>query len=102
MAAKLKVFITSDGLTDYLVATSSRLKALEAWGVNQDLFKEGRARETDDPALVRAASARPGEVIKRPSGAKLPKLPPRKSDAKRSEPTPAQRRKVADLERKLQ
>ena len=27
MAAKLKVFVTSDGLTDYVVATTSRPKA---------------------------------------------------------------------------
>ena len=30
MAARLKVFQTSDGLTDYAVATTSRAKALEA------------------------------------------------------------------------
>ena len=30
MAAKLKVFVTSDGLTDYVVAVSSKAKALAA------------------------------------------------------------------------
>ena len=48
MAARLKTFVTSDGLTDYVVATTSRPKALEAWGSHQDLFKTGLARETDD------------------------------------------------------
>ena len=65
MAARLKVFITGNGFTDYVVAASSRPKALAAWGVSQDLFKEGAARETDDPALVKAALAQPGEVLER-------------------------------------
>ncbi|WP_257817610.1 hypothetical protein [Phenylobacterium sp. J367] len=32
MARRLKVFVTSDGLTDYIVAVSSKAKALAAWG----------------------------------------------------------------------
>ena len=102
MAARLKVFVTSDGLTDYVVAVSSRPKALAAWGVRQDVFKEGQALETDDPALVKAAMAQPGEVLRRPSGARstLAKLKPAKA-AKPDGPTKAQRRKVADLEAKL-
>lgn len=68
MAARLKTFVTSDGMTDYVVATSSRAKALAAWGVRQDLFKEGRAYETNDPALIRAAAAQPGEVLRKPAG----------------------------------
>lgn len=67
MAPKLKVFLTSDGLTDYVVATSSRPKALAAWGAHQDLFKTGGACETDDPALVKAALAQPGEVLRKPA-----------------------------------
>ncbi|MDB5457246.1 MAG: hypothetical protein JWP92_2831, partial [Caulobacter sp.] len=67
MAAKLKVFVTSDGLTDYVVATSSRPKALDAWGVRQDLFKSGEAHEVTDPALVAQAQAQPGEVLQRPA-----------------------------------
>src|SRR4051794_36339161 len=78
--ARLKVFITSDGLTDFVVATTSKAKALAAWGIRQDVFKEGAARETDDPALVKAASARPGEVLRRPAGTRgeLEKLKPAK------------------------
>lgn len=66
MAPRLKIFAWSDGLTEYAVATSSRPKALAAWDSDIDLFKTGLAHETDDPALVEAASARPGEVITRP------------------------------------
>src|SRR5690349_24597679 len=68
MAAKLKVFLTSDGLTDYVVAASSKPKALAAWGSHQDLFKTGLAHETEDPELVAAATAKPGEVLRRPAG----------------------------------
>ena len=68
MAPRLKVFVTSDGLTDYVVATSSKAKALAAWGTRQDVFKEGAAHETDDPALMKAALAQTGEVLRRPAG----------------------------------
>src|ERR1700712_3350899 len=102
MAARLKVFVTSDGLTDYVVAVSSRPKALAAWGVRQDLFKEGQAHETDDPALIRAASAQPGEVLRRPTGAqgKLAKLKAPK--AKPAGPSREALRKIAKLEKKLE
>ena len=65
MAARLKVFRTSNGLTESVVAVSSKAKALEAWGTKQDLFKEGLARETDDPAAFELALSRPGEVVTR-------------------------------------
>jgi hypothetical protein len=102
MAPRLKVFVTSDGLTDYIVAVSSKAKALAAWGMRQDVFKEGTARETDDPALVKAALARPGEVLRRPAGTRgeLAKLKPAKAPAPAG-PTPAQRKRVAELEREL-
>jgi hypothetical protein len=102
VAARLKVFVTSDGLTDYVVAVSSRAKALAAWGMRQDVFKEGQAHETDEPALVKAALAQPGEVLRRPSGSRagLAKLKPAKT-AKPKGPTAAQRRKVEDLEARL-
>lgn len=104
MAARLKVFVTSDGLTDYVVATSSKPKALAAWGSHQDLFKTGLAHETDDPELVKAASAQPGEVLRRPAGTRgaLERLrPARKPSAKRTAPSQSALKKVADLERRL-
>jgi hypothetical protein len=99
MAQRLKVFVTSDGLTDYVVAVSSRARALAAWGVRQDVFKEGQAHETDDPTLVKAALAQPGEVLRKSAGAqgKLARLKPRKP-AKAAGPTKAQLRKVSELE----
>jgi hypothetical protein len=102
VAPRLKVFVTSDGLTDYVVAVSSRAKALAAWGVRQDVFKEGQAHETDDPDLVKAALAQPGEVLRRPAGTRgtLAKLKPAKP-AKPAGPTKAQLKKVSDLEAKL-
>ncbi|HYG25594.1 MAG TPA: hypothetical protein VD906_01680 [Caulobacteraceae bacterium] len=103
MAAKLKVFVTSNGLVDYVVATTSRVKALEAWGVRQDLFKEGAARETDDPELVKAASAKPGEVLERRVGsAAALKAMKAAAPAKAKGPSKAALKKVADLEARLE
>ncbi|HEY0435764.1 MAG TPA: hypothetical protein VGC92_03940 [Phenylobacterium sp.] len=102
MAARLKVFVTSDGLTDYVVATSSRAKALAAWGIRQDLFKEGQAHETDDPALVKAATATPGQVLRRPAGTRG-QLAAMKIDkpAAPKGPTQAQLKRIAELEARL-
>lgn len=100
--AKLKVFITSDGLTDYVVAATSRPKALAAWGVHQDLFKDGAARETDDAGLVKAATAQPGEVLERRAGSAaqlkaLKAAPP----PKKKEPSKTALKQVAELEAQL-
>jgi hypothetical protein len=106
VAARLKTFVTSDGLTDYVVATTSRPKALAAWGSHQDLFKTGLAHETDDPQLVKAAAASPGEVLRRPASSRgaLSKLkrtrPPK--PAKPAGPSKAELRRVARLEARLE
>ena len=117
MAPRLKVFVTSDGLTDYVVAASSRAKALAAWGAHQDLFQTGGARETNEAELVGAALADPGKVLRRPAAtpppipAKLkakaqgapPPPPPKPSPPRRPRgPTPAQLRKIAELEAELE
>lgn len=107
MAPRLKVFVTSDGLTDYVVATTSKAKALAAWGVHQDVFKTGLAHEADDPEVVAAATASPGEVLRRPASTRgeLAKLKPAKvgskPKAKPKAPSKAALAKVADLERRL-
>ena len=103
MASRLKVFVTSDGFTDYVVATSSRAKALAAWGARQDLFATGGAYETDDAKLAEAACARPGEVLRRPREMRPVKtrLRPQAAAPRRPGPTPAQVRKARDLEAKL-
>jgi hypothetical protein len=113
MAPRLKVFVTSDGLTDYIVAATSRAKALAAWGVRQDVFKEGGAHETDDAELVAAAAARPGEVLRRPAATraelgrigaakqKPAKLAPARPPPEPKGPSKAALKKVADLEARL-
>ena len=85
MAARLKVFSWSDGFHAFTVAASSRAKALEAWGSDQDLFKTGLAKEDADNPDAEAAVAQPGEVIKRglavDVGEAKPQKPSRKSAA---------------------
>jgi len=65
MAAQLKVFTWSDGFHAYTVATTSRAKALAAWGVTRNLFRDGDASEIDDGPDFAAAVVGPGETIKR-------------------------------------
>ena len=67
MARKLKTFQTSVGFYDLAVAAPSMKAALEAWGAGSNLFHQGIAKETDDPAVV-AAMAQPGVILKRPAG----------------------------------
>jgi hypothetical protein len=102
VAPRLKVFVTSDGFTDYVVAVSSKAKALAAWGSHLDLFKTGMAHETDDADLIAAATAQPGEVLRRPAGTRgdLAKLKPSRKP-KPAGPSKAALKKVADLEKKL-
>ena len=65
MAAKLKVFRYADGFHSWTVAASSRAKALSAWGVKRDLFKDGSAEEIDSGPDHDAALEAPGELIER-------------------------------------
>jgi len=65
MARKLKVFCYSDGFHSWTVAAPSRAKALEAWGVKRDLFRDGSAREIQIGPDREAALAAPGELIER-------------------------------------
>ena len=65
MAGKLKVFTWSDGFHAFTVATTSRPKALEAWGSKQDLFATGLASQLSGGPDYEAAMASPGEVIER-------------------------------------
>src|SRR5690349_16493391 len=98
MALKLKTFVTSNGLMDFIVATTSKAKALAAWGVGQDLFKVGQAHETDDPDLVEAATAEPGTVIRRPATtqAAIRALKPAVVERRAPKPAPAARAAVAE------
>jgi hypothetical protein len=63
--AKLKVFTWADGFHAFTVAASSRPKALAAWGMSRDIFKDGLASELTSGSDYDAALAAPGEVIQR-------------------------------------
>jgi hypothetical protein len=67
---KLKVFRTHIGFDDLIIAAPSRKAALEAWGASAHLFSQGFAAETNEPALVKAALARPGMVLRRQFGSR--------------------------------
>lgn len=97
---KLKVFCTTSGFHDSIVAAPSRPAALKAWGAKTDLFSMGAARLVTDPNLARKALDRPGEVIRLKRGgadedAAAPKAKP-KHKAK-----PPGRAKLTSAEDKL-
>src|SRR3569833_1514497 len=92
MARALKTYVTSIGFFELAVAAPSMKAAQEARGGAQNLFTQGFAKETHDPAIVKAAMAQPGTVLKRAVGssgaftedAALPKsLPVEKPKEKR-------------------
>ena len=68
MARKLKTYQTSLGFFDLAIAAPSMKAALQAWGSKTNLFHQGFAKETDDPAIVAATFAKPGVVLRRPVG----------------------------------
>jgi colicin import membrane protein len=65
MPRKLKTYTTSIGFFDLAIAAPSMKAALEAWGTERNLFHQGLAEETEDPAIVAATSQRPGVVLRR-------------------------------------
>ena len=106
MARALKTYVTSIGFFDLAVAAPSMKAALEAWGGAHNLFTQGFAKESHDPAVMKATMAKPGVVLRRAVGsngpftedAALPKsLPvekpkerrPTKAAAKKPEKKPA-------------
>ena len=68
MARRLKTYQTSLGFFDLAIAAPSMKAAAEAWGSRTNLFEQGLAKETDDPAIVAATMAKPGVVLRRPVG----------------------------------
>lgn len=68
MARKLKTYQTSLGFFELAIAAPSMRAALDAWGTKTNLFHQGIAKQAEDPAIVKAAMARPGVVLKRPVG----------------------------------
>jgi colicin import membrane protein len=72
MARRLKTYQTSSGFFDLAVAAPSMKAAAEAWGSRTNVFNQGFAKETHDPAIVAATMAKPGVVLRRPVGSKSP------------------------------
>ena len=95
MAAKLKVFTWSDGFHAFTVATTSRPKALEAWGSKQDLFATGLASQLTGGPDYEAALASPGEVIERGLTIDVGKI----GKAKPAKPPGPSRAKAAKIEK---
>ncbi|KIC56439.1 MAG: hypothetical protein VX561_13705 [Pseudomonadota bacterium] len=95
MAAKLKVFTWSDGFHAFTVATSSRPKALEAWGSKQDLFATGLASQLSGGPDYEAALASPGEVVERGLAIDVGKI----GKAKPAKPRGPSRAKAARIEK---
>ena len=63
MARKLKAYQTSLGFFDQAIAAPSMKAALEAWGADSNLFRQGAAKETHDPDVIAATVAKPGVVL---------------------------------------
>jgi hypothetical protein len=70
MPRKLKTYQTSLGFFELAVAAPSMKAALEAWGSKTNLFHQGFAKETEDPAIITATMAKPGVVLRRAVGSK--------------------------------
>src|ERR1700722_4364406 len=68
MPRKLKPYKTSLGFFDLAIAAPSMKAALEAWESRSNLFHQGFAKETTDPAIVKATMDKPGVVLRRPVG----------------------------------
>src|ERR1700760_837092 len=72
MAKKLKSYETSLGFFDLAIAAPSMKAALEAWGADSNLFHQGAAKESKDPAVIAATMSKPGVILRRPVGSDGP------------------------------
>jgi colicin import membrane protein len=68
MARRLKTYQASSGFFDLAVPVPSMKAAAEAWGSRINVFKQGFAKETRDPAIIAATMATPGVVLRCPVG----------------------------------
>jgi len=66
LAKGLKVFRTTIGFDEYVVATGSMKAALEAWDVTRDLFASGDAERTEDAKAIEVAMRNPGKAVAMP------------------------------------
>jgi hypothetical protein len=72
MARKLKTYQTSLGFFDQAIAAPSMKAALAAWDADSNLFRQGAAKESDDPDVIAATMKKPGVVLRRPVGSNGP------------------------------
>lgn len=99
----LKVFQYSDGFHAWTVAAPSRPRALAAWGVTRDLFRDGSAKQIDDGPDHDAALKAPGALIERGLSVDIGKVAQTaapKAKAKRG-PSAKNRARVEALEAEL-
>ena len=88
MPRKLKTFVTESGFFELAVSAPSMKAALKDWGIDVNLFQQGLARQSEDPAIIKAAESAPGRVLRRPIGSKQPfregaELPKMKGSARK-------------------
>ena len=102
MARKPKVFVFSDGLHAWTVATSSRAKAVAAWGMERDPFEIGAAREIESGPDYAAALDEPGVVIRRGLAVDVGKVSRQPKPAKAKAPSRAALDRVRKLEADLE
>ena len=99
---RLKVFQTTSGIHDHVVAAPSRPAALKAWGARTDLFSMGVASEVTDARIKKKALENPGEVIRvSRSGGVERATPARRKPAKRRAAKPS-RKKLDAAEKRLE
>lgn len=96
---RLKVFCTTSGFHDSIVAAPSKPAALKAWGAKTDLFSMGAAKLVTDPKIAKKALDRPGEVIrlKRSGGGAEVVAPKKRAKPKK----PPSRAKLAAAEKRF-
>jgi colicin import membrane protein len=66
----LKSFVTQSGFFELAIAAPSMKAAVDAWGLPANIFQQGFAQETNDPAIIASTLAQPGTVLKRAVGSK--------------------------------
>lgn len=73
MPRNLKVYQTTLGFYDSVVAAPSQAAALRAWGLDKtNVFKEGFAEIATDPQAIEAALKQPETPLRRPVGSNDP------------------------------
>lgn len=100
MARALKTFCYSDGFHVWTVAVPSRVKALAAFGVKRDLFKDGSAKEVESGPDRDAALKAPGELIERGLAVDVGKVA-RTTATRKAKSNAADRKRVEALQREL-